>query len=641
MRDQIVQNPNIIQTGNDSAILSVLPFPALVFDLATLFVIKSNSFLCNERDSLVLTLLHKYDLTFLDDDDFRKISKALYSNQHYIVHKLFETGNEIRTYEVHAYLLPGQQNGFLYLNLLSNHKLTDLNFDILGGWWQGIGVIDSKYRILLNQLPFGVYRTSMSGKFIYANLALAKMLGYDSPEELCNINVSDIFVNQDDRSGQQERWKKSIINSDEIQLKTKDNRVIYVKDTGLGILNKSGEIEYFDGIIEDITSSVLMKNELLLARDKAMEADHLKTSFLTNMSHEIRTPMNSILGFSSMLKRKGIHYHKRDQYLDIIISRGKHLMQVLNDILDMTRIEENQVQIKPEPFILNDLLAELYQTFQKELVTESKPVKLSLSTILATEDSLIVMDNQHLKRVFSILLNNAVKFTDEGLIEFGYTFDHENKLLFYVKDTGTGVAPELHNTIFDRFRQADESFTRLHGGLGLGLSICKGLLKLMNGKVWVESDGKTGSTFYFKASYQQQELPSQSEPLVEECPLNFENRQVLIVEDDLASYEYLNEILVSSGCKVLHASNGKRAMETFTLNGLIDLILLDIQMPEMDGYQFAKKIREIDAKVPIIAQTAHAMSEDKRKCLEAGCSCYISKPVHYDFLIEKLKEYLG
>lgn len=640
MRSQFVQNPNIPQIGYDAAILSVLPFPAIVFDLATSKVLQSNSFFGNERDALVLPLLAKYNYEFLDFDDFRKISKALYANQNYIVHKLFEIDSEIRTYEVHAYLLPGQQSGFIYFNLLSNHKLTDLNFDILGGWWQGIGIIDSKYRILINQLPFGVYRTSITGKFIYANMALAKILGYESVEELYKIKVSDIFINEDDRKKQLERWGKSIINSDEIQLKTKDDRIIYVRDTGLGILNKTGEVEFFDGIVEDITASVQMKYELMQARDKALESDRLKTSFLTNMSHEIRTPMNSILGFSSMLKRKGIHYHKREQYLDIIISRGKHLMQVLNDILDMTRIEENQVQVKSEPFVLNDMLEELYHAFQKELMLEGKPIKLVLHTALPTEDSLIITDSQHLQRVFSIIMNNAVKFTDEGQIDFGYKLDEENKLLFYVKDTGIGISPEYHQAIFERFRQADESFTRLHGGLGLGLSICKGLLKLMNGNVCVESDGQTGSTFYFNISYQCQPAQSQNDIMIGDVALLFPDKRVLVVEDDPASYEYLNEILVSSGCSVLHAANGKLGIEMFIRTGNIDLILLDIQLPEMDGYQFARKIREINTRVPIIAQTAHAMSEDRKKCLDAGCSCYLTKPINYDLLLETLKEFL-
>ena len=639
MRSSIVQNPNVTQIGYDSGILSVLPFPAFVFDLATLMVIKSNSFFYNESDCLALSLLTKYDFLFLDDDDFRKISKLLYSNQSYIVHKLYETNHEIKTYEVRAYLLPDQKNAFLYLNLLSNHKLTDLNFDILGGWGQGVGVVESKYRILIDQLPFGVYRTDINGKFIYVNQALSKIFGYSSNEELMQVNVSDIFVNIEERVRQQERWKKSIINSDEVQFKTKDNRIIYVRDTGLGVLNKSGEIEFFDGIIEDITSSVLIKNELILARDKSREADRLKTSFLTNMSHEIRTPMNSILGFSSMLKRKGIHSHKREQYLDIIISRGQHLMQVLNDILDMTRIEENQFQVCPIPFVLNDFIEALHLTFHNELKNADNHVELISKSSLPTEDSLITMDNQLLHRVFSILLNNAIKFTDKGVVEFGYTTDQENKLLFYVKDTGIGINPELNEIIFDRFRQVDESFTREHGGLGLGLSICKGLIKLMNGNIWVESDGKTGSVFYFRAAYCK-ETSLQAEIAIEDLPLHIENKQVLIVEDDPASYEYLNEILVSSGCRVLHATNGKNAMDIYANNSSIDLILLDIQLPEMDGYQFAKKIREQNTTIPIIAQTAHALSEDKKKCIDAGCSSYLTKPIHYDLLLGTLREYL-
>jgi PAS domain S-box len=641
MKSPLIQNPNNVLVGTDSAILGILPFPAFIFDLATFMVLRSNSFFFNECDCTSLQLLKKYNFNFLDDDDLRKISKSLFSGQSFATHKIYEIEDEIRTYEVHAYLLPDHKNAFMYMNLLSNHKLTDISFDILGGWWQGLEVIDSKYRILLNQLPFGVYRTNVKGEFLYVNQALARMLGYDSPEELYKVNVSEIFVDKEDRIRLLEQWKKSIINTDEIKLKTRDSRIIFAKDTALGVLNKSGEIDHFDGILEDITSGVLLKQELMQARDKAMEADRLKISFLTNMSHEIRTPMNSILGFSSMLKRKGIPHQKRDQYLDIIISRSKHLMEVLNDILDMTRIEEKQVTIEPKPFLLNTFLEELYQYFLGEVTASCKPIKLVLNTALPIQDSCVMLDSHHLQKIFVHLLNNALKFTNEGIIEFGYTIDPEHRLVFYVKDTGIGVPFELQEAIFDRFRQADESFTREHGGLGLGLSICKGLINLMQGRIWVESDAKSGSSFNFILSEEIGETFKEGEVIVDEMEPLQEHKRVLIVEDDPASFDYLNEILLSAGCQVLHAKNGIGGLELFTSTNAIDLILLDIQLPEMDGYQFAQKIREIDSNVPIIAQTAHAMPEDRKKCLEAGCSCYLTKPIHYDLLVETIKEYLG
>lgn len=641
MKSPLIQNPNNILVGTDSAIIGVLPFPALIFDLATFMILRSNTFFCNESDCSALELLQKYSFNFLDDDDLRKMSKLLFSGQTYVTHKIYEIDDEIRTYEVHAYLLPDHKTAFMYMNLLSNHKLSDISFDILGGWWQGLEIIDSKYRILLNQLPFGVYRTNVKGDFLYVNQALVKMLGYDSSEELYKVNVSEVFVDKEDRKRQLEQWEKSIINTEEIKLKTKDNRIIYAKDTGLGVLNKSGEIDHFDGILEDITSGVLLKQELMQARDKAMEADRLKISFLTNMSHEIRTPMNSILGFSSMLKRKGIPHQKRDQYLDIIISRSKHLMEVLNDILDMTRIEEKQVTIEPKPFLLNTFLEELYQHFLGEVTASGKPIKLVLNTTLTIQDSCVMLDSHHLQKIFVHLLNNALKFTSEGVIEFGYTIDPEYHLMFYVRDTGTGVPFELQEAIFDRFRQADESFTREHGGLGLGLSICKGLVNLMQGKIWVESDGKSGSSFNFILSEEIGETFRNEEIAVEEVEPLQEHKRVLIVEDDPASFDYLNEILLSVGCHVLHAKNGNRGLELFASTNAIDLILLDIQLPEMDGYQFAQKIREMNANVPIIAQTAHAMPEDRKKCLDAGCTCYLTKPIHYDLLVETLREYLG
>ena len=526
MKTQTVQNINHTPREYDYAILSFLPFPALFFNLASLTILKSNSFFCNESGCYIIPVLVKYEFDFLDVDDFNQICKTLSANQNYLVHKQFKTTEGIKTFEVSAHLLPDNINAFLYINY-----------------------------------KFG----------------------------------------------------------------------------------KNGENECFDGIIEDITDNVTLKNELKQARDKALEADRLKSTFLTNMSHEIRTPMNSILGFSSMLKRKGIPYHKREQYLDIILSRGKHLMQILNDILDITRIEGDQVKVNPSSLVLNDFLDELYQDIVEELTSMGKNIELIVQTPLSHEHSLIITDNLHLHRVFTNLLNNSIKFTEKGTIEFGYILDRENKIVFYVKDTGIGISSELHETVFQRFRQVDESFTRIHGGLGLGLSICRGLIKLMGGEIWVESNVKNGSIFYFTMNYslKKDENHHSEDPIVQENLSIWKNKLILIVEDDPASYEYLNEILSLVGCNVLHAANGKEAMDILGKADIIDLVLLDIQLPEMDGYQLTKNIRLNHPKVPIIAQTAHAMSENKRMCIEAGCTGYIAKPISYDLLMDTLKKYLG
>jgi CheY-like chemotaxis protein len=262
---------------------------------------------------------------------------------------------------------------------------------------------------------------------------------------------------------------------------------------------------------------------------------------------------------------------------------------------------------------------------------------------LSEEQSTIIADGLYLHQVMSNLLNNSEKFTEEGFIEFGYIIENKVNILFYVRDTGIGVPPDMKDIIFERFRQADESFTRIYGGMGLGLSICKGLVNLMGGSIWAESDGKTGSTFYFTIPYHPHiDKPITQERLsIDDLIKLWSNKNILVVEDDPASYEYLYEILSSAGCNVLHAGNGSEALNFFRGSISIDLILLDIQLPEIDGYQIARSIRQTNTSIPIIAQTAHAMPEDRKKCLEAGCNDYLTKPIQYDLLIDTLKVHLS
>ncbi|HEY4787114.1 MAG TPA: histidine kinase dimerization/phospho-acceptor domain-containing protein, partial [Bacteroidales bacterium] len=316
MKTPTFQNFSRSQTVLDSAILSVLPFPALVFNVTTFSVLKSNSFFCSEKDYSVTLLLDKYGFDFLDNDDFHKIVKALYSNQNYIAHKLQQIDDQLKTYDVHIYLLPDGQNAFLYLNLLSSYKSSDLDFP--EGLHQGLAGSDSIYKFLMDKLPLGIYHISKNGRFIYANLALMRILEYDSVEELYTLKFTDIFCYEDSWQQLLDRWNKSMFSTEEVPFITKNGRVIYVRSAVTSVKNKNGDIIFFCGIIEDMRDNI--QRDLSLENEKTEETNILKATFLTNISHEIRTPMNSILGFSSMLKRKGLNYQKRQQYVDIILS---------------------------------------------------------------------------------------------------------------------------------------------------------------------------------------------------------------------------------------------------------------------------------------------------------------------------------
>jgi CheY-like chemotaxis protein len=345
-----------------------------------------------------------------------------------------------------------------------------------------------------------------------------------------------------------------------------------------------------------------------------------------------------------MLKKSGLERKKRDQYLDIVISKGNQLMEILNNIIDISKIEENQIQLNNEECCLYDIFSELKDFYENELVKNNKEdIQFLVNLETIDKDLRFYADTARLQQIFSNLLSNAVKFTESGSIELGFTITDGKELIFYVKDSGIGIDPDKHILIFERFRQIDESFTRSYGGNGLGLTICKGLIKLFGGNIWVESDGNNGSTFYFSIPFHRVLLKNEQnihDHCISENVYDWSGRKILIVEDDLTCYEFLSEVLLLTNCVFEHASSGPEALKRFSRTPF-DLVLLDMQLPEVDGYQIAHAIRKTNPHIPIIAQTAHAMSDDKQKCINAGCNEYIAKPLHFEHLLETINSFLS
>ena len=621
--------------GSDSALLALLPFPALLFDMESLLVSESNRYFCKECNIQLTRLLTKYDYRFFTTDEFKGISSLLKLNNQYSIHKLLESNNEIRTFEISFNLLPDGNNVFLYINELSappaendlffsESKNQFLQFkELIDSANEGIGLIDADYKVVLYNSAFARFFSIVGNSLI----------GTDLPE-LLKANKPDILAELEiNKFGLETTFELAIL------LQDIENQYFEFHTTP-----KFDSRNTYTGSIITIRNKTALKQsekELSLSKEKAMEADRLKSTFLTNMSHEIRTPMNSILGFSSLLKRKGLTKVKRDQYLEIICSKGKHLMSVISDIIDITKIEEHQIKLSSGPCDLNQLMENLFDTFQYEVVKSGNQVKLFLNSTFHKKNDCVVIDSERLIQVLTNLLNNSLKFTESGYIEFGFKYVDSQTLFFYVKDTGIGVLPEMGEVIFERFRQADESYTRGFEGTGLGLSICKGLVDLMGGKIWVESDGICGSTFSFTLpvlTYEGYSTVASGNPANSTA---IQSKTILIIEDDQASYQLLREYLEMVNCNVLHAFDGNEALHQLQESENIDLILLDIQLPVMDGYQVARSIRQINPTVPIIAQTAHALGSDKFKCREAGCDDFLSKPIQFDLLEKMIQGYFS
>ena len=373
--------------------------------------------------------------------------------------------------------------------------------------------------------------------------------------------------------------------------------------------------------------------ELIVAKEQAEESDRLKSAFLANMSHEIRTPMNGILGFTGLLATPNLTGEKQQEYIRIIEKSGERMLNIINDIVSVSKIESGILDVNISESNINEQLEYVHNFFKAE--TMKKGIFLSFNNSLLEKDFIIRTDKEKLYAILTNLVKNAVKFTNEGSIEFGCVKKGEF-LEFYVKDSGVGISQEQKKLIFKRFRQGSESLNRNYEGAGLGLSISKAYVKLLGGKIWVESveenllAGKTGgSTFYFT-------IPSFSEQKEIKVVENFigkfdkknqiNNLKVLITEDDETTEKLIGIKIKKYSKEVLIARNGLEAVQICRKNPDIDLILMDIKMPEMNGYEATKEIRKFNKKVIIIAQTAYALLGDKEKSFETGFNDYISKP---------------
>ncbi len=385
-----------------------------------------------------------------------------------------------------------------------------------------------------------------------------------------------------------------------------------------------------------IVSQRKYQRELQEAKNKAEESDKLKSSFLANMSHEIRTPMNGIVGFVDLLQKKQLKEESRKKYIDIIQSSTTQLLNIVNDILEIAKIDTGQVELKRSGYQLNLLMDELCMQYTNECRNkEKKQLEIVCKKGLGDDDSHILVDPSRLRQVLTNLMSNAMKFTRKGKVVFGYEQQRKNELIFYVKDTGIGIKKEKQQVIFERFRQEDESHTRKYGGTGLGLSISKGLVNLMGGEIWVESESKKGATFFFTLPLKKSQLKN-SQKNSDVSDFNWKNKTFIIADDSEIMHNYFFEVLEETGVNCIFAKNGKEVLYLINKHPNIDLILMDIQMPEMDGYETTRNLRQKNKNVPIIAQTAYALSGDHKKAIDAGCDDYISKPIQLKILLRKI-----
>lgn len=486
---------------------------------------------------------------------------------------------------------------------------------------------EEKYRRLHESMREAYAMVSMDGIIIECNKAFQLMVGYNEEEikkltymDLTPANWHDyekeIVEKQILINGYSELYEKEYIH--------KNGRIFPVELHTFLLKDENNNPAAMWAIVRDISERKKIQSDLILATEKAIESDKLKSAFLANMSHEIRTPMNAILGFANLLEDDTIDNTDKKYYLKLINSSGNRLLHLINDIIDISKIEAKQLKIFKSNFNVDDLLIKIFRTFKESSIYKSKK-ELNLNINNSDLNNCILYsDESRIQQIIDNLIHNAIKFTEKGTIEFGYKITDDNNFIkFYVCDTGRGIPINKIDIVFDRFIQIDDKDYR--EGTGLGLSISKGLTELMGGKIWVESS-ESGSCFQFTIPNIQKDIVNETIKSNTDKSLNLENKTIIIAEDDKFSYEYLYEILKNTKANIIHVNNGNDLMNMLEIKQP-DLLLLDINMPEKNGNECLKEIKEKEYNFKIIIQTAYAMQDEKEIFLNAGCDGYIAKPI--------------
>ena len=496
------------------------------------------------------------------------------------------------------------------------------------------------YRLLyeFNPMPMSIFDIETLN-FLSVNNAFVEKYGY-THEEFLDMTILDIRPESEiEKLKQTVRLPdKGLTNLGIYVHRKKDGEIIQVEIIRHELIfnNKKAKLVLINDVTDKIKAEndlILTNAELTLSKEKAEESDRLKTAFLQNMSHEIRTPLNAISGFSGMLSKPELSKEKSKSFISIIQNSSKQLISIVSDILTISSLETKQETTNIEKVCINNIIVDLLAIFKQQ--AQNQNISIYAKQQLSDKQSEIYTDKTKIIQIITNLLSNAFKFTHEGFIEFGYNLK-ENEFEFYVKDSGIGIKPEFHEKIFERFRQADKSINKLYGGTGLGLAISKAFVELLGGNIWVKSEHEKGSTFYFTIPYK----PANENDKTKIHTKQNENfKTILVAEDEEYNFLFIEELLIDLDLKLIHAKDGRETVEVFKSNPKIDLILMDIKMPIMTGYEAAKIIKELKPDLPIVAQSAYALEHERAK-YEGIFDDYLTKPIDENVLKQMVMKYI-
>lgn len=513
---------------------------------------------------------------------------------------------------------------------------------------------EERVSLALEGADLGMWDWNIVTGEVYFNQRWSEMLGYKPEEIVGNISTWERLVHPDDMPDIRKILNahiegKTLNYESEHRLLAKDGTWVWVLDKGrVTGRDASGKAMRAAGTHLDITRRKVAEQklnksveeyrkinaELEEAREKAEESDFLKTAFLANLSHEIRTPMNGILGFAELLKNQETDMAAQNEYIEMIEQSGQRMLRLINDLIDISKIEAGQVVIKQEAVNLNELMERIYSFFKPQV--HEKRLAFSFRCGLTASESHFLTDLLKLEQILTNLLSNALKFTTAGSMHFEYSQKGEN-LLFRVEDTGTGIPEKMHEKIFERFLRAENTYSRSTEGSGLGLSISKAFVEMMGGKIWLESEPGKGSVFSFSIPALPVQKTEMLNPKASEKAIGHKIT-ILVVEDDTVSFMYLKAILEKRHCNLLHAPDGNEAIRLVKEHPEINIVLMDMKMYGMNGMDATREVKKLRADLPVIAQTAFAAESDRQLAFDAGCDGFITKPINSTDLIEKIRQ---
>ncbi len=501
----------------------------------------------------------------------------------------------------------------------------------------------------IDQNPVAIVITNTDGVIEYVNPKFTEVTGYASAEVI-GRNPSILQSGEHSPEFYRGLWDTILSGNDwhgEFHNKKKNGEHYWESAVISPVFDESGKISSFVAVKEDITEKKKIIHDLIIAKENAQESDRLKSAFLSTMSHELRTPLNAVIGFSSLIDEE-TPMDQITMYSQMILKSGNNLLDIIEGILDLTLLESGESKTHYERFSLLPFMKNLITLAKDEQKKANKP-QIEIECLSCNSDHHIQLysDQQMINRIFAHLFQNAFKFTSSGKVEFGYMVGsngESDRIRFFVKDTGIGVPENQKAIIFDKFRQADDSHTRKYGGTGIGLTIVKHKVELLGGQILLDSTSGEGSTFYFTIPILEPKLVIRKSLEYNgemKAQNNFSNQTILIAEDEDSNFQLFTYLLIKSNLRILHARDGFEAINLFKAHPEIKLVLMDINMPNMNGYEATKKIKASKPEIPVIAVTAFAMSGDRETSLSQGCDEHLEKPIRKEQLFTLLQKFIS